>query len=76
MRAVLEILADIPAEDAKALVASGVLRRNAIRELQAIANYKNLLAQGRKAVDACEEASSRYGMSQRTLWRVIKIYER
>lgn len=76
MRPVVEIMASIPAEDVKALVSAGILRRNTIREMQAVTNYKNLFAQGRKAVDACEEASSRYGMSQRTLWRVIKIYER
>lgn len=75
MRAVLDILADIPSEDIKALVSAGVMRRNTIRETQAIAHYKNRHAAGCKAADACEQAALKYGMSSRTLWRVIKIYE-
>jgi len=74
MRKVIDILSEMPKEDLKALASGGVLRRNVIREVQAVAQHRNLLAEGATAVEARDEISSKHGMSVRTLYRVLKIY--
>lgn len=75
MRSAIAILSEMPKEDLKALAAGGVLRRNVIREVQAVAQYRNLRAEtGIKAKVACEQVAAKHGMSTATLFRVIRIY--
>lgn len=75
MRSTLTILSEMPKEDLKALAAGGVLRRNVIREVQAVAQYRNLRAETDiKAEDACRQIAAKHGMSTSTLFRVIRIY--
>jgi DNA-binding HxlR family transcriptional regulator len=77
MRRAINILSEMPTEDIKALVAVGVLRRNVIREIQAVAHYRNLRAETDiKAKVACEQVAAKHGMSTATLFRVIRIYEK
>ena len=74
MRKVIDILSEMPKEDLKALASGGVLRRNVIRDVQAVAQYHNTRAEGATAREASDEISSKHGMSARTLYRVLKIY--
>ena len=75
MRKVIDILSELPKEDLKALASGGVLRRNVIREVQAVAQYRNLCSESDiKAVDACRQVAAKYGMGEATLFRVLKIY--
>lgn len=75
MRSPLTILSEMPKEDLKALAAGGVLRRNVIREVQAVAQYRNLRAETDiKAKVACEQVAAKHGMGVATLFRVLKIY--
>ena len=73
--AAIDILLRLPKEDLKALSTAGVLRRNVTRESQAVTQYLKLRSESDiKAVDACEQIAKAHGMSQRTLFRIIKTY--
>lgn len=75
MRKVAVILADVPTEDIKALASAGLLRRNVVREMQAVAQYRNLtLVEGIKSEEAGRVVSEKHGMSIATFYRVLKIY--
>lgn len=76
MKPTIEILNGLPREELKTLVARGVLRRNAVREVQAIAQYRNLrLDHSITSVTAARMVAERYGMTERTFYRILKIYE-
>lgn len=76
MKPTIEILNGLPREELKTLVARGVLRRNAVREVQAIAQYRNLrLDHSVTSVTAARTVAERYGMTERTFYRILKIYE-
>ena len=52
-----------------------MLRRNVMREVQAVIQYRNLILESDiKVVDACKQVASNYGMGEATLFRVLKIY--
>ena len=76
MKSIIEILEAMPREELKILVSRGIVRRNAVREMQAVAVYQNLTqASNAKSVTVAREVSKRFGLSERTFFRVLNLYK-